>query len=46
MDSGSCVVGLEQWTGLKGAGTGCLSYCRGTNLALCTCTLQEGMLLC
>jgi hypothetical protein len=33
MNSGSCcVVDLEQWTGFKGAATGCLSYCHDTNL--------------
>jgi hypothetical protein len=33
MNSGSCcVVDLEQWTSFKGAVSGCLSYCRDTNL--------------
>jgi hypothetical protein len=32
MNSGTCVVDLEQWTGFKGAVSGCRSYCRDTNL--------------
>jgi hypothetical protein len=32
VDSGSCVVNLEQWTGFKDAVSICLSYCRDTIL--------------
>jgi hypothetical protein len=32
VDSGSCVADMEQWTDLKGAVSGCLSYCRDTIL--------------
>ena len=31
INSGSCVIDLEQWTDFKSAATGCLSSCRGTN---------------